>query len=66
LAEYDFRQPTVLLFGNETSGLSSHYRELCDATVKIAIHGSASSLNVACAASIMLYEVDRQRQSAER
>lgn len=66
LAERDFRRSTVLLFGNETSGLSGHYRELCDDTVTIPIHGAASSLNVACAASIVLYEVDRQRREAER
>jgi tRNA G18 (ribose-2'-O)-methylase SpoU len=34
---------------------------LCDALVKIPIAGSASSLNVACAASIVLYEIGRQR-----
>jgi len=65
LAEHDFAQPTLLLFGNETSGLSSHCRSLCDTTVTIPIHGAASSLNVACAASITLYEVDRQRRSSD-
>lgn len=64
LGEQDFRRPTVLLFGNETAGLSAHYRALCDDTVTIPIHGTASSLNVACAASIVLYEVDRQRRTA--
>jgi 23S rRNA (uridine2479-2'-O)-methyltransferase len=62
LAEHDFRRPTLLLFGNETSGLSVHCRSLCDSLVTIPIHGAASSLNVACAASITLYEIDRQRR----
>ena len=57
----DFKKPTVLLMGNETVGLSKGYKELCDQMVKIPIGGSASSLNVACAASIMLYEITRQR-----
>jgi len=57
----DFTKPTVLLLGNETHGLNKGYREMCDKMVKIPIGGSASSLNVACAGSIVLYEVSRQR-----
>ncbi|MGH2459796.1 MAG: hypothetical protein ACRDIY_13115 [Chloroflexota bacterium] len=34
-------------------------------TVKIPIHGSASSLNVASATSVLLYEMDRQRRAAD-
>lgn len=62
IAEHDFKQPTVLLVGNETWGLSAAYKDICDVLVKIPMHGSASSLNVACASSIILYEVDRQRR----
>jgi TrmH family RNA methyltransferase len=62
LAEQDFRRPTVLLLGNETWGLSVQFRTMADATVRIPIGGSASSLNVACAGSILLYELDRQRR----
>jgi 23S rRNA (uridine2479-2'-O)-methyltransferase len=65
VAAHDFKKPTILAVGNETVGLSAAYRELCDAIVKIPIHGSATSLNVACAASIMLYEIDRQRRAAQ-
>jgi TrmH family RNA methyltransferase len=61
IADFDFRQPVVLLVGNETSGLSVAYKSLCDTLVKIPMHGSASSLNVACASSIVLYEIGRQR-----
>jgi len=62
LSEHDFTKPTMLVVGNETWGLSASYKELCDVTVRIPIYGSATSLNVACAASIMLYEIDRQRR----
>jgi tRNA G18 (ribose-2'-O)-methylase SpoU len=62
IANYDFKQPTILLVGNETWGLSAAYKDLCDQMVNIPMHGSASSLNVACASSIVLYEVDRQRR----
>lgn len=60
---HDFTKPTVLIVGNETWGMSASYKELCDAIVKIPIYGSASSLNVASATSIVLYEVDRQRRA---
>lgn len=57
----DFTKPTVLLLGNETVGLSRSYKEIADAMVEIPINGVASSLNVSCAASIVLYEIKRQR-----
>src|SRR6266487_397722 len=63
ISAHDFTAPTILLVGNETWGLSASYQELCDINVNIPIYGSASSLNVACATSIMLYEIDRQRRS---
>jgi len=62
ITEQDFTQPTLLVVGNETWGMSAGYRELCSTTVNIPIYGSASSLNVACATSILLYEIDRQRR----
>lgn len=42
--------------------LKRKYKELSDFLVKIPIYGNASSLNVACATSIILYEIDRQRR----
>jgi TrmH family RNA methyltransferase len=62
IEEHNFTGPTILVVGNETWGMSATYRELCDVIVKIPIAGSASSLNVACATSIFLYEIDRQRR----
>jgi TrmH family RNA methyltransferase len=61
LNEHDFTAPTLLLIGNETWGLSKAAQALCDTMTRIPMHGSASSLNMACAASIMLYEINRQR-----
>lgn len=57
----DFRRPTILLLGNERWGLSAAYRELANARVRIPMRGAASSLNVAVAGSILLYEVNRQQ-----
>ncbi len=59
----DFTKPTVLLLGNETNGLSQNYKDICDNLIKIPISGSVSSLNVACAGTVFLYEVERQRKS---
>jgi tRNA G18 (ribose-2'-O)-methylase SpoU len=63
LPDVDFKRPTVLVLGNETVGMSKGYWDVCDTTVKIPIGGALSSLNVSCAASIILYEVARQRGS---
>jgi TrmH family RNA methyltransferase len=63
LSEHDFVQPTLLIVGNETWGMSASYQALCDTIVQIPIAGAASSLNVACATSILLYEIDRQRRT---
>ena len=60
---HDFTPPTVLLLGNETHGLSRALLDLCGATVRIPMTGSASSLNVAAAGTALLYEMDRQRRS---
>jgi TrmH family RNA methyltransferase len=56
----ELRGPLVVIFGNETHGMSNHLRELADETVLIPIQGNASSLNVAAAATVVLYERARQ------
>ncbi|MEV7925424.1 RNA methyltransferase [Kitasatospora sp. NPDC088779] len=62
--DFDLTQPVLLLVGNETSGLSSTWRELCDFTVSIPMTGAASSLNASNAATAVLYEASRQRIAA--
>jgi len=59
--EADFNKPTILLVGNEKLGLSAAYKTLADSMIKIPMQGSASSLNVAVATSIVLAEIRRQR-----
>ncbi len=63
--ELDLTSPLMLFIGNETKGLSYAYKELCDelCTIPMAEASTASSFNVSCAASIMMYEVVRQRNS---
>jgi 23S rRNA (uridine2479-2'-O)-methyltransferase len=65
LASHDFEPPTVIVLGNEQRGLGRAYRDMCDALVRIPMSGTASSLNVSVAASIVLYEAGRQRRSAQ-
>ncbi len=61
IADLDLTGPTLLVIGNETSGLSSAWREACDVMARIPIGGAASSLNAASAATVTLYEAARQR-----
>jgi 23S rRNA (uridine2479-2'-O)-methyltransferase len=64
--DFDLTQPTLLLIGNETAGLSTAWKEAADALVRIPITGSASSLNAANAATAVLYEVSRQRSHSSK
>jgi TrmH family RNA methyltransferase len=59
--DFDFTQPTLLLAGSESAGLSAAWRELSDVVVRIPMAGAASSLNVASATTAVLYEAARQR-----
>ncbi|MFI5780024.1 TrmH family RNA methyltransferase [Nocardia sp. NPDC051570] len=61
IAECDLTQPTLLIVGNETAGMSARWREVCDDIVRIPIGGGASSLNAANAGTVVLYEAARQR-----
>ena len=55
----DLRVATVIVMGNEGAGLSHRFRELCTAVVRIPVR--TDSLNMAMAASILLYEAAGQR-----
>lgn len=61
IVDLDLTGPTLLVIGNETSGLSAGWREGCDVVARIPMAGSASSLNAASAGTIALYEAARQR-----
>jgi len=61
VADHDLTGPTALLIGNETTGLSTAWKSSADVLVRIPITGAASSLNAATAATVVLYEANRQR-----
>ena len=63
-ADVDLTRPTLLLIGNETTGLTAGWRDACDELARIPMLGAASSLNAAMAASVLLYESARQRIAA--
>jgi 23S rRNA (guanosine2251-2'-O)-methyltransferase len=58
----DLTGPIVLVLGSEGRGLGRLVRETCDRFVRLPMRGKVSSLNVAVAGSIVLYEVLRQRK----
>jgi RNA methyltransferase, TrmH family len=60
--DFDFTAPLALLLGSEAHGLDPAIEERLDATVSIPHVGRAESLNVAMAASILSFEVARQRR----
>lgn len=64
LDAHDLTGPTMLVVGNETTGMSNAWRDACDTIVRIPIGGAASSLNAAAAATAVLYEATRQRRSS--
>ena len=60
--ELDFSRPMALLLGAEGSGLPQALLKAADARVSIPMSASVESLNVAVAASLLLYEARRQRR----
>jgi len=54
------RFPVCVLFGHEVEGLSAAAIEACDVRVRIPMLGRKSSLNVATAGGIVIYELLRQ------
>ena len=54
---YDFPKEMILLMGSEQKGLSNNLLEICEDLVTIPMAGSVDSLNLACAASIILFEI---------
>ncbi|WP_246868581.1 TrmH family RNA methyltransferase [Saccharopolyspora sp. ASAGF58] len=61
ITECDLTRPVLLVIGNETTGMSTTWQEMCDEVVRVPIGGAASSLNAASAGTVLLYEAARQR-----
>lgn len=59
----DLHQPLALLIGGEAEGASPQGIALADELIRIPMPGGSESLNAAVAASILIFEVVRQRHS---
>lgn len=60
--EEDYRTGCAFFIGNEGNGLSEELSRRADVRIRIPMHGKLESLNAAVAASILMYEVCRQRR----
>lgn len=60
LWQAELPRPLLLMFGNEGAGLTDSLIEAADSRIRIAMDGTAESLNVAAAAAITLYELKRR------
>jgi len=63
--DIDLKEKVIISVGNEGNGISDEVYELSDLKIKIPMPGGAESLNAAVAASIMMYEVVRQKNNIE-
>ena len=57
----NLRGPIGIVIGSEGEGVSKIVKSKCDFVVKIPMYGKVTSLNASVAASILAYEVVRQR-----
>ena len=61
----DMKGATALVLGSEGFGISRLVKEKCDFIVSIPLYGHVNSMNVSCAAAILLAEVAKQRNNKE-
>ncbi len=58
----DYQSGTAILIGNEGNGLREEVANAADIWVRIPMQGHVESLNAAIAASVLMFEVYRQRR----
>ena len=61
LPEVDFSGPSCIIMGGEERGISKEVIKEADTLIRIPMTGNFNSLNVGVAASLILYEAQRQR-----
>lgn len=62
----DYGGASAFLIGNEGNGLTEETAACADECIKIPMSGRVESLNAAVAASLLMYEADRQRRETDR
>ncbi len=64
--DFDYSVPLGLVLGSEGKGLRPLVRKKCDKILSIPLLGRVTSLNVASAAAVFIYEVVRQRKNFKK
>ncbi len=59
--EYDYKQNSIFLFGNEVNGIKDSVIEKTDYSIYLPMFGKKESLNVSTTAAIVLYESLKSR-----
>ncbi|XP_035216521.1 rRNA methyltransferase 1, mitochondrial-like [Stegodyphus dumicola] len=63
VSEFSLSKPTILILGNESKGVSSAVKKLCDNFISIypkqALHKGIDSLNVSVAAGVILHSLSQ-------
>ncbi|MDR1025583.1 MAG: RNA methyltransferase [Treponema sp.] len=63
LSQAPLERPLLLIIGNEARGMSAALKQLCDGVTGIPLAGDVNSLNAACAASIVMWELQRRSET---
>ena len=58
-----YELPCILLLGSEREGLTPDQSAICERLLRLPMLGRATSLNLAVAAGVMLYEMQRSLSS---
>jgi len=58
----DFRTPSALVIGTESTGLTEEWRNDSNAKIRIPMEGKLDSMNLSVAAGILIFEAKRQRK----
>ncbi|WP_138160572.1 23S rRNA (guanosine(2251)-2'-O)-methyltransferase RlmB [Peptoniphilus catoniae] len=64
LYKTDISGKIAIVLGNEGKGISQALKKHCDVIVSIPMSGQINSLNVSCAASIIMAEIQRKNEKA--
>ncbi|WP_026653069.1 TrmH family RNA methyltransferase [Butyrivibrio proteoclasticus] len=60
--EFDYKEPTAFLIGNEGNGLTKETADAADIYVLIPMKGEVESMNAATSSAILTFEASRQRR----
>jgi len=58
--QVSYPRPVALVLGNEALGVERDVLDQCDALLEVPVFGYKNSLNVACTAAVVVYEILRQ------